>query len=326
MKKNNFKIFITRKIPEFAISILKKKGYEVKFFPKPFAIPRNTLLKSVKGVHAISSLLTDKIDAEVMDAAGPQLKIIANYAVGFDNIDLDEAKKRKIFVTNTPGVLTEAVAEHTLALIFGIAKRLIEADKFTRAGKYKGWDPNLFIGQDLWNKTIGIIGLGRIGKWVGEIVYKGLSMRILYYDVVRNEEFEMKTDAEFKPFKNILKESDIVTIHIPLLPSTYHLIGEKEFRLMKKNAIFINTSRGPVVDEKALVKALKNKWIFGAGIDVYEHEPKLTPGLTKLNNIILTPHTASATQVARNKMAELVVKNIIAALEGEIPPNNVIKY
>lgn len=326
MKKNNFKIFITRKIPEFAISILKKKGYEVKFFPKPFAIPRNTLLKSVKGVHAISSLLTDKIDAEVMDAAGPQLKIIANYAVGFDNIDLDEAKKRKIFVTNTPGVLTEAVAEHTLALIFGIAKRLIEADKFTRAGKYKGWDPNLFIGQDLWNKTIGIIGLGRIGQWVGEIVYKGLSMRILYYDVVRNEEFEMKTDAEFKPFKNILKESDIVTIHIPLLPSTYHLIGEKEFRLMKKNAIFINTSRGPVVDEKALVKALKNKWIFGAGIDVYEHEPKLTPGLTKLNNIILTPHTASATQVARNKMAELVVKNIIAALEGEIPPNNVIKY
>lgn len=326
MKKNNFKIFITRKIPEFAISILKKKGYEVKFFPKPFAIPRNTLLKSVKGVHAISSLLTDKIDAEVMDAAGPQLKIIANYAVGFDNIDLDEAKKRKIFVTNTPGVLTEAVAEHTLALIFGIAKRLIEADKFTRAGKYKGWDPNLFIGQDLWNKTIGIIGLGRIGQWVGEIVYKGLSMRILYYDVVRNEEFEMKTDAEFKPFKNILKESDIVTIHVPLLPSTYHLIGEKEFRLMKKNAIFINTSRGPVVDEKALVKALKNKWIFGAGIDVYEHEPKLTPGLTKLNNIILTPHTASATQVARNKMAELVIKNIIAALEEKIPPNNVIKY
>lgn len=315
------KIFITRKIPEIGINLLKSKGYSVKIFKKPRQISRRELIKSVKGVNAICSILTDKIDAEVMEAAGPQLKIIANYAVGFDNIDLKEAKKRNIFVTNTPGVLTEAVAEHTIALIFAVAKRLIEADKFVREGKYKGWDPNLFIGQDLWNKTIGIIGLGRIGKWVGEVAYEGLSMKILYYDIVRDEEFEMRTDAQFKPMKEIFKEADIITIHVPLLPSTYHLIGEREFKLMKKNTIFINTSRGPVVDEKALVKALKNKWIFGAGIDVYEHEPKLTPGLTKLNNIILTPHSASATSMARNKMAEIMAKNVIAALEGKIPPN-----
>lgn len=324
-KKKKFKIFITRQIPEAGIKLLRKRGYQIKIFKKSMPIPRKELLRSVKGVDAICSLLTDKIDGKVMDAAGPQLKIIANYAVGFDNIDLKAAKERKIFVTNTPGVLTESVAEHTFALMFAVAKRLIEADKFVRAGKYKGWDPNLFIGQHLWDKTLGIIGLGRIGKWVGEVAYEGLSMKILYKDIKRNEEFEMRCDAKYRPLKRLLKESDIVTVHVPLLPSTYHLIGEEEFRLMKKTAIFINTSRGAVVDEKALVKALKNKWIFGAGIDVYEHAPKLTPGLTKLDNIVLTPHTASATALARNNMAKIVAENIISALKGEVPLNNVVK-
>lgn len=318
---HKYKIFITRKIPDIGIKLLKEKGYNLKIYSQLKPIPQGELLRSVRGVDALCSLLTDKIDAKVMDAAGPQLKIIANFAVGFDNIDLKEAEKRKIFVTNTPGVLTEAVAEHTIALIFAVAKRLVEADKFVRAKKYKGWDPNLFLNQDLWNKTLGIIGLGRIGKWVGEVAFEGISMKILYYDVIRDEEFEMKTDAEFKPFKEVLKEADIITIHVPLLPSTHHLISEKEFKLMKKTAIFINTSRGPVVDEKALIKALKNKWIYGAGIDVYEHEPKLTPGLIDLDNVVLTPHTASATVKARNKMAELVANNIIAALEGRVPPN-----
>lgn len=319
--QKKFKIFITRKIPEVGVALLKKKGYDVKIFKGNYTIPTQELLKSVKSVNAICSLLTDKIDARVMDAAGPQLKIIANYAVGFDNIDLEEAKKRKIFVTNTPGVLTEAVAEHTISLMFAVAKHITEADRFVRSKKYKGWDPNLFIGQDLWNKTIGIVGLGRIGRWVAEVAFEGLSMKVLYYDVARDEEFEMKTDAEFKSLNELLKKADIVTIHVPLIPSTHHLIGEKEFKLMKKTAIFINTSRGPVVDENAMVKALKNEWIYGAGVDVYEHEPKMAPGLTKLDNVVLTPHTASATELARNKMAELAANNIIAALEGKTPPN-----
>lgn len=313
-------IVVTRKIPDVGLDMLQKK-YVVKISPHDRILKRNELKRIVRGADAILSILTDKIDGEIMDAAGKNLKIVANYAVGFDNIDLKAAAERKIYVTNTPGVLTESVAEHTFALILAVAKRIAEADRFVRGGNYRGWEPELLLGQQLWGKTIGIVGLGRIGSFVTQIAYGGFKMKVLYHDIKRNEEYEMMFSAEYRELSALLKESDIVTLHVPLLPSTHHLIGAKELRTMKKSAILVNTSRGPVVDEKALVTALGKKQIAGAGLDVYEFEPKFAPGLTKLANIILTPHTASATREARDAMSRLAAENIIAALSGKVPPN-----
>jgi glyoxylate reductase len=314
------KIFITRQIPEKGINLLKDKDWEVAVGPEG-KISKEELLEGVKGVEAILSVLTEKIDGQVMEAAGQQLKIVANYAVGYNNIDVGEAKKREIIVTNTPGVLTEAVAEHTIALLFAIAERIVEADRYTRAGKFKAWGPKLLLGADIRGRTLGIVGLGRIGSAVAQRMQDGFEVKIIYFDVKRNEELEKKYNIEYRELDDLLKEADFVSLHTALTPETKHLINAERLKLIKPTAYLINTSRGPIIDEKALLEVLKNKKIAGAALDVFENEPELTPGLTELENVVLTPHIASATKETRDKMSEMAANNIIAALEGQTPPN-----
>ena len=317
------KVFITRQIPEAGIKLLQDKGYEVSVYQGDEMIPRAELLESVKGCDAILPLLTDKMDAEVFEAAGPQLKVVANYAVGFDNINLEDAKKHNVFATNTPDVLTETVAEHAFGLILSIAQRITEGDRFMRAGKYHGWKPMLMLGNDVSRKTLGVLGLGRIGSRVAHHGAKGFDMNVIYYDVKRNEAFEKEYGAEFiTDPEELLKRADFISVHVPLLPTTKHLINAERLKMMKPTAYLVNTSRGPVIDETALVDALKNKVIRGAGLDVFENEPQLAPGLAELENVILTPHAASATEETRAKMSEVAAFNIIDALEGVRPRNN----
>lgn len=304
--------------------MLRQAGFEVEVSDFDGVLPREQLLQKVKGADAILSLLTDKINGEVLDAAGPQLKIVANYAVGYDNFDLAAAKQRNVVMTNTPDVLTESVAEHAIALIFAITRRIVESDQFMRDGKYTGWAPMIFLGNDLVGKTLGLVGFGRIGAAVAKRMHDGFEMKIIYYDVKRNEELEKQYHLEYKELNDLLKESDYISIHVPLLETTRHLISEPQLKMMKKTAYLINTSRGPVIDEKALVAALKNGEIKGAGLDVYEEEPKMAPGLAELPNTVLTPHTASATEETRSAMSELAAKNIIAVLSGQ-PPLTSIK-
>jgi len=318
------KVFITRKIPEAGPNLLRQAGFEVEVSDFDGVLPKEKLLEKVKGADAILSLLTDKINGEILDAAGPQLKIVANYAVGYDNFDLAAAKQRNIVMTNTPEVLTESVAEHAIALMFAITRRIVESDQFMRDGKYTAWAPMLFLGNDLVGKTLGLVGLGRIGEAVAKRMYDGFDMKILYYDVKKNEGAEQKYNLKYVDLETLLKESDFISIHVPLLETTRHLIGEPQLKMMKKTAYLINTSRGPVIDEKALVVALKNGEIKGAGLDVYEEEPKMAPGLAELPNTVLTPHTASATEETRSAMSELAAKNIIAVLSGQ-PPLTPIK-
>ena len=308
-------MFVTRIIPKKGIQLLRRH-FLVKVYPKDQAISRKELLKEVKQCDALLSLLTEKIDREVLNA-NPKLKVVSNYAVGYDNIDVKAATAKGIIVCNTPGVLEDAVAEHTFALMLALSKRIVEADCFVRAGKYKRWEPMLLLGTELKGKIIGIIGLGRIGAGVAERARRGMGVNVLYHDIKRNKDFEEKYQAKYVSLSELLKKSDFVSLHVPLLPSTRHLIGKEELRLMKKTAYLINTSRGPVVDEKALVEALQKKHIAGVGLDVYENEPKLTPGLTKLKNAVLTPHTASATVEARTAMSELAAQNIIDVLKGK---------
>ena len=315
------KVYVTRPIPETGIKLLRDKGYIVDVNPDDKVLTQEQLIEKLNQYDGVLTLLTDKLTSEVISKAGSQLKIIANYAVGFDNIDIPSATKKKIYVTNTPGVLTEAVAEHTFALLMAVAKRVVEADSFVREGKYNIWEPMGFLGPQIWGKTIGIVGLGRIGSFVAQIAHAGFQMKVLYYDVKRNEEFEMRFSATYQAIGDILKNSDFITLHVPLLDSTKHLINEDRLKLMKKEAILINTARGPVVDEKALVKALKNKTIAGAGLDVFENEPELEAGLKDLENVVLTPHIASATVEAREAMSRIAAENIIAAFEGKEPPN-----
>lgn len=319
------KIFITRKIPSRGIEMLSAKGYTVAMNPEDRSLSKDELIAILKAdrYDAVLSMLTDKIDAEVLDAAKKSgVRIFANYAVGFDNIDMKAAGERNIMVTNTPDVLTQSVAEHTFALLAAIAHRIAESDRFSRAGKYKGWAPELLLGADVSGKTLGVIGLGRIGSRVAHHAVKGFGMGVIYFDVKRNEDFEKEFQAGYRSdVDDIFREADFISLHVPLLPSTYHLVNAERLKLMKPSAYLINTSRGPIVDEAALRDALKAGTIRGAAIDVWEHEPELTPGLAELENIILTPHTASATEETRQKMGEVAAKNIIEALEGRTPPN-----
>ncbi|MFH1979209.1 MAG: D-glycerate dehydrogenase [Patescibacteria group bacterium] len=317
------KIYITRKIPESGINKLKEAGHEVDINLEDKVLSKEELISALskKPYDAVLCLLTDKIDDEIFQAA-PQAKIFANYAVGYNNIDLEAAEKNKKIITNTPGVLTETVAEYTFALILSIAHRITEADKFTKAGEYKGWAPTLLLGTDVSKKVLGIIGLGRIGLQVAQHAVKGFGMKIVYYDVKKNEE----VDYEYKDnVGDVLKGSDFVSVHVPLLDSTRHLIDEEKLRLMKPTAYLINTSRGPVIDEKALVSVLKEKVIKGAALDVFEDEPVLTEGLAELENAILTPHIASGTEETRAKMSDIAAENILSVLNGENPPNLVKK-
>lgn len=310
-------IYITRQIPEIAVEMLRAKGYSIDMNVKETVPSQADIVEAIqrKPYDAVITLLTDRIDATVFDAA-PGIKLFANYATGFDNIDIVEAKKRGILVTNTPGNYAYCIAEHTIALMIGLTTRMVEADTFVRAGKYQGWDPMLFIGTDLEKKTIGLIGAGRIGERVAHHASRGFDMPVIYYDVVRNEKIEKEYGAKYYPkVEDVLKLADVVSLHVPLLDSTRHLINDARLKIMKPTAFLINTSRGPVVDEKALVKALQRGTIRGAGLDVFECEPKLAKGLTELPNVILTPHIASARESARNEMARIVAENVVEFLE-----------
>lgn len=317
------KVFVTRIIPEEGLNILREMA-DIKVWQEELPPPREVLLKEVEEVDGLLSLLTDKIDAELMDRA-KKLKIVSNYAVGYDNIDLEEATKRGIMVTNTPGVLTETTADLTFALLMATARRIVEGDKFVRAGKWKTWGPMLLLGQDIYGATLGLIGLGRIGYAVAKRA-KGFDMKVMYYDQVRNEKAEQELGLEFVTLEKLLKESDFVSIHVPLTPQTRHLINEKTLSLMKKNAILINTARGPIVDEKALYEALVNNRIAGAGLDVMDPEPpSMDNPLLRLDNVVLLPHIGSASVATRTKMAIMAAENLVAGLKGEIPPNLVNK-
>lgn len=321
------KIFITRPIPKVGIDMLKKK-HAVTLQKERRNLSKKEMIAKVKGkgYDAILCLLTNRIDADVMDAAGSQLKVISNYAVGFDNIDLDAAKKRKIMVTNTPSEeISISVAEHTFTLMLALSRRIVEADRFARAGKYLGWDPDLLIGQDFYDKTIGLLGMGRIGKEVVKRARLGFGATVLYYDLHRDKNFEKKSGVKYATQGTLLKTSDIVSLHVPLLPSTHHLIGAKTLRLMKKTALLINTARGPIVDEKAVLKALYTKKLGGYALDVFECEPEIdcNPNdqyeLKKLDTVIMTPHIASATRRSRDAMATLAAQNILDVLAGKTP-------
>ncbi len=316
------KIFVTRKIPEPGLKLLKKH-HEIELNPHDRVLTKEEIIQGLKDKDGLLCLLTDPIDEEVINSE-PKLKIIASYAVGYNNIDVEAATKRGIPVSNTPGVLTNATAEMAWALLFSVSRRIVEADKFTRAGKFKGWGPMLLHGQDITSKTLGVVGTGRIGTSFA-LKSKGFDMKVLYVDEKRNDLLEKELKAERVDFETLLKESDFISLHVPLIPDTHHLIGEKQLKMMKKTAVLINTSRGPVVDEQALIRALKEKWIFGAGLDVYEHEPEINDELKKLDNIVLQPHSASATFETRAKMAVMAAENMIAGLKGEIPPNCVNK-
>lgn len=325
------RIFVTRHIPSPGIELLRSMpNVEVDSYTEDRIIPRDELLKRVVGVNILVSILTDKIDAELFDVAGPQLKMVANYAVGFDNVDIAEAKKRGIVVTNAPTPeINESVAEHAIALIFALAHRVVETDRYTREGKYHGWGPELLLGTDIAGKTLGIIGGGAIGSGLARRMKDGFGLRILYNDIQPNPKFEAEFGAEYRTKESLLSESDIVSLHVPLLSSTTHLISAKEFALMKPTAFLINTARGPIVDEAALVDALEQGKLGGAGLDVFEGEPNIAADpavadrLRKLQNVVLTPHTASATLTTRVAMSKQVVKNIEEFLAGETPENAV---
>ncbi|MCK4235202.1 D-glycerate dehydrogenase [candidate division WOR-3 bacterium] len=316
------KIFITRKIPEEAIKMLKER-YKVHINREDRQLSKIEIIKRVKDIDAILPLLTDKIDKEVI-AATKCLKVIANYAVGFDNIDIKEATRKGIIVTNTPGVLTEATADLAWSLLFATARRIAEGDRFMRDKKFKGWQPTLLLGYDIYGKTLGIIGTGRIGTAFA-LRSKGFNMRVLYFSRSKNILMEKKLKAKKVTLKKLLAESDFISLHLPLTKETHHLIEKTEIELMKKTAILVNTSRGEVLDEIALANALKNNIIAGAGLDVFEREPSITKKLLQLKNVTLTPHIGSATYQTRTKMAIMAAQSIIDVLEGKTPKNIVNK-
>jgi glyoxylate reductase len=315
------KVYVTRKILSPGLEIISEYcDYEI--WPDvDYPPPRNVLIEKIRDKDGLLCLLTDKIDAEVMDAA-PNLKVISTYSVGYDHIDVDAATKRGIYVCYTPGVLTNATADFAWALMLAAARRVCEADRYVKEGKWdKPWNPFMLLGVDVYGKTLGIIGLGRIGRAVAERA-KGFNMKIIYYDVYRlPPDEESKLGVEYRSLEDVLRNADFISIHVPLTKDTYHLIGEKELRMMKPTAILVNTSRGPVVDEKALYRALKERWIRAAGIDVWEQEPtpKDNP-LLALDNLVAAPHIASASEEARSAMAEMAAKNLVAVLKGEMPP------
>ncbi len=314
------KIYVTYQIPEAGPELLRQAGHEVVVRQEESLISREELISALKEYDGILPLLTDRIGPEEIEEAGDQLKVIANYAVGYDNIDTQTAAQKGIVVTNTPDVLTNAVAEHTISLLAAIAQRLVEADDFTRAGKYTGWRPMLLLGTELKDKTLGIVGLGRIGIEVAKRARQGFDMKVAYNDINRNEQFEQDFEAAY--YDNIdemIPLVDALSLHVPLVDSTHHLINSDRLKAFKNTAYLINTARGPVVDETALVKALRNSEIKGAALDVFENEPELTPGLKELDNVVLTPHIASATEETRSAMSELAAKNILAVLEGKDP-------
>ena len=315
------KVYVTRLLPKDAMdkihSFCDAKVWEGELPP-----PRNILLENVTDIEGLLSLLTDKIDAELMNRAR-KLRVISNCAVGFDNIDVQEATKRGIIVSNTPGVLTDTTADFAFALLMAAARRVVEGDRVVRAGKWKTWGPMILLGQDIHGATLGIIGLGRIGSAVAKRA-KGFGMRILYSDVVRNKQAEEELGIEYVDIDTLFTRSDFITIHTNLTPETHHLIDQKQFEKMKRTAVLVNTSRGPIVDNMALYDALRSGKIAYAALDVTEPEPiPADHPLLTLDNVIVVPHIASASVATRTKMGLMAADNLIAGLKGEMPPNPV---
>lgn len=314
------RVYVARRLPEPALAALRAQADITVWGTDEVPPPHEELLRQASASDGLISLLTDRIDEALLDAA-PGLRVVSNYAVGFDNIDLEAATARGVVVTNTPGVLTETVADFTMALILGVARRLVEADKYTRAGKWKSWEPMLFLGRDVHGATLGLVGLGRIGAAVARRA-RGFGMRMLYNDIVRREDLEGELGLEFATLEEVLRRSDFVSIHTPLTPQTRHLIGAAELAIMKPTAFLINTARGPIVDQEALYRALKDGAIAGAGLDVFEVEP-VSAGdpLLALENVVVAPHIASASVETRTRMAMMAVENLLAGLAGRRPPN-----
>jgi len=317
------KIFVTRKFPGSALDKLKASGNEVSVSEFDRPLTPEELLEKAKGVDALLSLLTDKIDGEVVDAIGPQLKIVSNYAVGFDNIDVPALSERGIVAVNTPSdEVNEAVAEHTWALMLSLARRIVEADEAVKRGAYSGWEPAIFLGVNLIGKTLGVIGLGRIGSMVARRA-KGFNMRVLYNKRSPDPEAERELGVEFADMDKLLGESDFVSLHIPLTDETRHLINKDTLGKMKNGAYLINTARGPIVEEHDLVDAIRKGHLGGAALDVFDNEPNVNPELVNMENVVLTPHIASATWEAREKMGQMAVDAILKTLNGEKPENMV---
>lgn len=315
------RVYVTREIPERGLKVIKER-FDAEVWPDYAPPAKSVIVEKAKDVDALVTLLTDKIDAEVLDA-GQKLKIIAQMAVGFDNIDVKGATERGIYVTNTPGVLTETTADFAWALLLAVARRVVEADKYVRTGQWKvSWHPSMLMGMDVYGATIGIVGAGRIGSAVARRA-KGFGMRILYYDIVpMAPELERELGAELVDLDTLFKESDFVSIHVPLTKETYHMVNERRLRLMKRTAYLVNNSRGQVIDERALYKALKEGWIAGAALDVFEEEPTPVDNpLLKLDNVVVAPHISSASYETRSRMAEMVAENLVAFFDGKVPPN-----
>ena len=320
-KKCMAKIFVTRKIPGKALDKLTSSVHEVEVSKFDRPLKEEELLEKGKGVDALLTLLTDEVNGEVIDEIGQQLKIVSNYAVGFDNINIAEATDRGVVVTNTASdEVNESVAEHVWALIMILARRIDAANDATKRGAYKGWDPHLFLGKLLLGKTVGIIGLGKIGSMVARRS-KGFGMTKLYTKRNRDKKSEKELGVQFVELDQLLAKSDFVTLHVPLTDTTRHMINKDTLSKMKRGAYLINTARGPVVDEHALVDALRDGQLAGAGLDVFESEPNVNPELLEMENVVMTPHIASATWEAREKMGGQAVSAIIDTLEGNKPQN-----
>ena len=315
------KIFVTREIPGDFLEKLNIVGNELVASDLNRTLALEELSQKSNGVDAILTLLTAKVDGDLMDAIGPQLKIISNYAVGFDNIDVKAASERGILVTNTPSEeVDEAVAEHTWALILSLTRRIVESDEATRRGAYRGWEPNMFIGTSLKGKTLGIIGLGGIGTMVAKRAL-GYDMNVVYFKRTRDMACEEKMGVKYCGMDAILGESDVISLHVPLTDETRHLINKHSLSKMKPGAYIINTARGPIINETDLVEALRSGRIAGAGLDVFENDPNISPELYDMPNVVTTPHIASATREARNKMGEQAVAAILDTLSGTKPQN-----
>ena len=312
------RIFVTRRIPQEGLEILKR-CCQVEVSDYDGVIPRSLLLEKVKDTDGLLVLLTDMIDKKVIVAAGKKLRVISNYAVGYNNIDVVEATKRGIMVTNTPGVLTETTADLAWALLMCIGRRIVEGDKLVRAGKFRGWEPMLLLGTDIHESTLGLIGFGRIGQAMARRA-KGFNLKVIYYDREPVPPIiEKELGASYVSFDELLRKSDFISVHVPLTEETFHLISQEEFSMMKKESYLINTARGPIIDEKALIKALKGGVIRGAALDVFENEPAIEQELMNMDNVVIVPHIGSASYRTRTKMAIMAAKNLISALRGERP-------
>jgi glyoxylate reductase len=309
------KVLVTREIPDAGLHLLRDFDVTVVSESPP---ERGELIEAVRGAAGILPTVTEKMDAEVMDAAGEGLKVIANMAVGYDNVDLDAAGERNVVVTNTPEVLNETTADTAFMLLLAAARRLGEAERLLRSGGWDAWGPMQLTGPDVWGKKLGVVGFGRIGQAVARRA-RGFDMEVLYHDQYRNESAEKETGVRYVDLDELLRTCDFISVHTPLTDETHHLIGVPELDRMKAEAILVNTSRGPVVDEAALADALAEGRIFAAGLDVYEKEPEVHPKLLKLENVVLAPHIGSASVETRDRMAVLAAENIVAVLSGEEP-------